>query len=181
MNCIDFASSACVPMTMSIVPSATPSLTALSSAERDETRSLRDLERQAGETLLEGREVLAREQASSAPRSPPESPPWRPRRLPAARPPSCRSRHRRRSADPSACRRRDPRSRPRSRPPGRRSPDRGNAPRIRKQGPPGGTITGASFKARAAAMSMSLPAISRMRCFSRALRDCQATPPSLSS
>ena len=34
---------------------------------------------------------------------------------------------------------------------------------------------------RAAAMRISSPAMSRMRCFIRALRDCQATPPSLSS
>ena len=35
--------------------------------------------------------------------------------------------------------------------------------------------------ARSAAMRISSPAMSRMRCFIRALRDCQAAPPSLSS
>ena len=49
------------------------------------------------------------------------------------------------------------------------------------QAPSPGAMIAASRILRAAAMRMSWPAMSRMRCFIRALRDCQATPPSLSS
>ena len=47
--------------------------------------------------------------------------------------------------------------------------------------PAGGTSTGASRSARSAAILISSLAISRSRFLSRALRDCQATPPSRSS
>ena len=49
------------------------------------------------------------------------------------------------------------------------------------QVPSGGGITAASRTWRAAAVRISSAAMSRMRCFIRALRACQAVPPSLSS
>ena len=64
---------------------------------------------------------------------------------------------------------------------GPRSRRRGSGRRTRPRRPRGGAMIAASRILRAAAMRMSSPAMSRMRCFIRALRDCQPTPPSLSS
>ena len=62
LNEIDEPSSACVPTTMSTVPSAMPFLVSASSFGADQPRRLPDLHRQAGEALREGLEVLARQQ-----------------------------------------------------------------------------------------------------------------------
>ena len=62
LNSIDLLSSACVPTTMSIWPLARPSLVALRSADDDQPARLRDSHRQAGEALLEGLEMLPRQQ-----------------------------------------------------------------------------------------------------------------------
>ena len=62
LNLIALPSSAWVPTTMSIVPSARPFLTSVSSAADDQPRRLADLHRKAAEALGEGLGVLARQQ-----------------------------------------------------------------------------------------------------------------------
>ena len=119
--------------------------------------------------------------ASSGRSPPPACPTWRRRRRRAAPPRSCRSRHRRRSAGPSACPTTGPRARRRWPAAGRRSRHRGSGRRTRRRGPPAALIVSPRRIARSAAIWISWSAMSAMRCLSRALRDCQATPPSRSS
>ncbi len=105
-----------------------------------------------------------------------------PRRRRAARPRSCRNRRRRRSAGPSAGRSRGRRARRRSRRAGRRSPRRGSGRRIRRTGRRAGRSPASALqRSRAAAMAIRPSAISRSRSLARALRACQAAPPSRSS
>ena len=166
---------------MSTVPSAMPFLVSASSLAPTRREAWRDLHRQAGEALREGLEVLARQQ---------------------------RRRHHDRHLE--AFHRRDeggaqrhlglaeadiaadqPVHRPAERQivehrvdgasAGRRSPHRGSARRIRRRARPAASSAGAARIWRSAAMRISWPAMSSRRFFSLALRDCQATPPSLSS
>ena len=62
LNLIALPSSAWVPMTMSIAPSAMPFFTFASSFGRDEARGLRDIDRMPAQALGESLGVLARQQ-----------------------------------------------------------------------------------------------------------------------
>ena len=64
---------------------------------------------------------------------------------------------------------------------GPRSRDRGSGRRIPRRSPRAAAHVSPGRSWRSAATRISSPAISRMRCLTRALRDCQATPPSRSS
>ena len=129
------ASSACVPMTMSISPDATFSLISFASFGGVKRDSCAMRTGKPVEAFGEGAVMLARQQRGRHDDRHlrcPTSPSRRPR---AAPPRSCRSRHRRRRGDPSAGPWRDPRSRRRWRVPDPRSRHRGSARRIRRRGP----------------------------------------------
>ncbi len=103
LNSTLFARIACVPMTMSIWPSARPALVSLRFGCRDQPRQSSNVDREAVEALDEVRIVLAREQELSGRPAQLACPTSPARTLRAARPPSCRSRRRRKRAGPSAC------------------------------------------------------------------------------
>ena len=160
---------------------SSPALVSLASLAATSRDSRPMLHRQALEALDEGAVVLARQQRRRR-RSPrPACPTVRRRRRRAAPPRSCRSRHRRTPAGPSACPTTCPPARRRWPAAGRRSRHRGSGRRIPRRAPSGGLIASPRRMARSAAILISRSAMSAMRCFSRALRDCQATPPSRSS
>ena len=174
-------SSAWVPMTMSMRPSASSCLVSAASlaVTRRESCATAPASRRSARRRCGNAGAPA---AWSAPPPRPACPPSRRRRRRAAPPRSCRSRHRRRS----------------SRSIGR--PEARSAKRVGDGlvlvlglgiGKAGGEFVVEPFGRRhrlalagagaAAATAISSAAMSRMRSLTRALRDCQATPPSRSS